>query len=400
MLKDRLRLFRVARGFSMDALAEATGGKVSKQAISKYENGKMKPGPSKIVSIARALDIKAARLLAEPQVYVEPIAYRKKSKLGVKEMSRVKSLMQLRMEVAMKIRAFGDCEMESNHILPRRLFSSVEEAEDAALEIRSSWGLGKDPIPNVLDALEQNGITVLFLEGDKGKNFDGLSAWVKNEEDEAIGAVIAVRTGISGARQRMNLAHELGHLVQLPQSSCDEEKLAFRFAGAFLAPKPLVLSDWGKTQRSASLDELILLKKRYGMSLQAIARRLFDLELISRTTYTSLNIEINRAGYKTWEPLDDEMEPERSTLLPLHALRALRYGVISSEEYRLFVGDKEPAGIEPERAIPESPADRKAGKELGDGDIEVLNDFYSCEESRLWEETNVASTKTTHSKKR
>jgi hypothetical protein len=113
-----------------------------------------------------------------------------------------------------------------------------------------------------------------------------------------------------------------------------------------------------------------------------------------------LNIEINRAGYKTWEPLDDEMEPERSTLLPLHALRALRYGVISSEEYRLFVGDKEPAGIEPERAIPESPADRKAGKELGDGDIEVLNDFYSCEESRLWEETNVASTKTTHSKKR
>jgi hypothetical protein len=53
--------------------------------------------------------------------------------------------------------------------------------------------------------------------------------------------------------------------------------------------------------------------------------------------------------------------------------------VISREEYRLFVGDKEPAGIKPERAIPELSADRKAGKELGAGDIEVLNDFYSCE---------------------
>jgi len=198
----------------------------------------------------------------------------------------------------------------------------------------------------------------------------------------------------------MNLAHELGHLVQLPESTCDEEKLAFRFAGAFLAPKPLVLSDWGKTQRSASLDELILLKKRYGMSLQAIARRLFDLKLISRSTYTSLNIEINRAGYKTWEPLDDEMEPERSTLSPFHALRALRSGVISSEEYRLFVGDKELAGIKPERATRERSADKMAGKELGAGDIEVLNDFYNSEESRLWEETDVASTKTTHSKKR
>jgi len=35
-------------------------------------------------------------------------------------------------------------------------------------------------------------------------------------------------------------------------------------------------------ERSTGLDELVLLKKRYGMSLQAIARR--------------LNIEINRAG--------------------------------------------------------------------------------------------------------
>ena len=400
MLKDRLRLFRVAKGFSMDKLAEATDGKVSKQAISKYENGKMKPGPSKIVSIARALDIKAARLLAEPQVYVEPIAYRKKSKLGVKEMSRVKSLMQLRVEVAIKIRAFGDGEMGRDHILPGQFFSSVEEAEDAALEIRNSWDLGKDPIPNVLDTLEQNGITVLFLEGDKDKKFDGLSAWIKNEEDKTIGAVIAVRTGVSGARQRMNLAHELGHLVQLPESTCDEEKAAFRFAGAFLAPKALVLSDWGKTQRSASLDELILLKKRYGMSLQAIARRLLDLKLISRSTYTSLNIEINRAGYKTWEPLDDEMKPERSTLSTLHALRALRYGVISREEYRLFVGDKEPAGIKPERAIPDSAADKMAGKELDAGDIEVLNDCYGSEESRLWEETDVASTEKMRPKKR
>ena len=222
---------------------------------------------------------------------------------------------------------------------------------------------------------------------------------VRYKEDKAVGAVIAVRTGVSGARQRMNLAHELGHLVQLPESTCDEKKLAFRFAGAFHAPKALVLSDWGKTQRSASLDELILLKKRYGMSLQAIARRLFDLKLVLRSTYTSLNIEINKAGYKTWEPLDDEMKPERSALSPFHALRALRYGVISRKEYGLFVGDKEPAGIEPERAIPEPAADKIARKELDARDIEVLNDFYGSEESRLWEETDVASTEKMRPKK-
>ena len=43
MLGERLRRFRLARGMSLDNLEAAIDGFVSKQALSKYERGKMQP---------------------------------------------------------------------------------------------------------------------------------------------------------------------------------------------------------------------------------------------------------------------------------------------------------------------------------------------------------------------
>ncbi len=45
------------------------------------------------------------------------------------------------------------------------------------------------------------------------------------------------RTGCPGDRRRLNLAHELGHVVLRPAKKVDEETVAFRFAGGFLAPR-------------------------------------------------------------------------------------------------------------------------------------------------------------------
>ena len=384
MLGERLRLFRLSRGYSMDQLAEKTGGAVSKQALSKYENGKMKPSPSKLVLLARALGLKAARLLAEPRVQVELIAYRKKSRLKEKEKNRIKGLMQLRMEIAAKIRVFLDAEDGEGLGFTPTVISSAEEAEETAVDLRTAWGLGTGPIPNLLDTLEHHQVNVLFVEGDGQMQFDGLSAWVTNDAGQKAAAVIAVRNDTSWARQRMNLAHELGHLVQLPQDNLDEEKAAFRFAGAFLAPRSLVLSDFGKRQRPVRIEEMLLLKQRYGLSLQAIARRLCDLGLISGSAYREVCIELSCAGCRKKEPLDDETCPERSLVAELRAVRALKEGVISQEEYDLFVGAK--AG---ETKAPQVTGRKKASlKPLSPGETEKMNRFLEDDESREWEETD------------
>ena len=49
-------------------------------------------------------------------------------------------------------------------------------------------------------------------------------------------AAVVSRLGVPGDRQRLNLAHELGHLVLKIPPLADQEKLAFRFGAALLAP--------------------------------------------------------------------------------------------------------------------------------------------------------------------
>ncbi|MDO9508685.1 MAG: hypothetical protein Q7I97_04985, partial [Thermovirgaceae bacterium] len=168
----------------------------------------------------------------------------------------------------------------------------------------------------------------------------------------------------------------------------DEEKVAFRFAGAFLAPKPLVISDFGKRERLPDHEELLLLKKRYGLSMQAIIRRLYDLGLISGSTYTTANIQMNRAGFKKKEPLDDDIKPETSTLSRLRALRALRDGIIPEDEFYLFVGESDPGSVN--RVEIFSGFSGTPRRKLDSGDIDKLNVFFNSMESKEWEEMGIA----------
>ena len=64
--------------------------------------------------------------------------------------------------------------------------------------------------------------------------------WRVIAEGNALAAAIATRRGTSGDRHRLNVAHELGHLTLNPSEDVDEEKAAFRFGAAFLAPRRAV----------------------------------------------------------------------------------------------------------------------------------------------------------------
>ena len=55
MISERLKQIRLARGLSLDALVDAMGGVVTKQAVSKYETGKSQPTPKVVRALARAL---------------------------------------------------------------------------------------------------------------------------------------------------------------------------------------------------------------------------------------------------------------------------------------------------------------------------------------------------------
>ena len=351
VLASRLRQLRTARGLSLDALAAAMGRLVSKQALSKYERGQAMPTPRVLTALARGLGVKAMSLLTPAEVEIEIIAFRKSARLGRKECARVEGLAAAMLEKRVRLQELTG-EGDGSDIPVREVRASTLEAcEGAADGLRERWALGRDPLANVTEVLEEHHVHVLELDADA--HFDGLAAVARRPNRKVAGAAVVSKRGVPGERQRLNLAHELGHLVLDLPDSVDGEKAAFRFAGAFLAPAGALRRDVGSRRTTVSLSELLLLKQRYAISLQALVYRLRDLGVINDSHAAGMWADIKARGWKLHEP--DELAPERPSWMRRAALRALAEGLLSAEEASDLLGTagaaQTQAGMEHRRAF-------------------------------------------------
>ena len=359
MNAKRLKQLRLARGLSLDALAAEMGGIITKQALSKYELGKAAPSPVVLNKLAAALGIKAAYLWSEPSFSVRFIAYRKGSGLLKGEQKRVESVVFQSLEDRMRLQ---DLTGESNGaLLPIRKLNvrKIADAELAAERMRESWRIGQAPIANVTDMLEDHLVHVLEVEANE--KFDGISAVVLNGEDNIKAAVVVSRPAIAGERQRLNLAHELGHLVLNISKETDEEKAAFRFAAAFLAPAESLYKEVGNKRVFIQPEELLILKQRYGISMQALLYRLHDLGVITDSYYKKWCMDINRLRWRKQEPC--ELPSERPQWLRRSVLRALGEGFLTREEAEKMLGEqlkaKEPLSLIERRSFMKLPLEER-----------------------------------------
>lgn len=332
-LGARLRQYRTARGYTLDELVECMDGLVSKQALSKYEHGRATPRPTVLIALAKALDVNAAHLMSEPRYHFEPAAYRALASLPKKEQETIESAVELELERRLIL-------MDKLGIVPEYPFGEsldvthdVREAERAAEELRYAWNLGGAPIASVVDTLESKGVHLIDV--DTERKFDGLAVIATDETGERIACGIAARLELSRARQRMSLAHELGHLSMRVADGLDDEAAASRFAGAFLYPAEAVRNDFGVRRNRVTVDELLAAKKRWGMSVQGVLRRLRDLQVIDETSYKWWCMFVSRAGWRTEEP--GEEPREYSTWVETHAHRAAAEGLIAREALAEYI---------------------------------------------------------------
>lgn len=310
MLGERLRRFRLARGMSLGDLETAIDRLVSSQTLSKYERGKLQPTAATLNQIASALGVKSAQLWGEPPCYVEWIAFRKRARLGKREQERIQSFVAEEFEKRVQLQE-QICEADTLEIpLLNAAICNLDDAEEAAISLRDTLNLGIDPIANLIGVLEDHYIHI--IEVDANEAFDGISALARGNDDKPLAAAIATRSGVPGGRQRLNIAHEFGHLILKSCEDVDEEKAAFRFGAAFLAPAEQLRRDVGEKRSSIQMMELLYLKRRYGISVQAVLFRLRDLGIITNAYYKRWCININRAGWKKREPIEIPAEkPER-----------------------------------------------------------------------------------------
>jgi transcriptional regulator with XRE-family HTH domain len=335
MLNHRLKQLRLARGLSLDELAAELGGIVTKQALSKYELGTARPSPTVLNKLAAALHIKAAELLSEPSVKVEFIAYRRKSALPKREQEKVQSLVTRTLEERLRLQSLTE-QAEGVSIPVNRLeVKKLEDVEGAAAKLRDLWRLGTDPISSLVGVLENHWIQVIEIDADD--RFDGISA-VASKNGEITGAAVVTKRGVPGERQRYNLAHELGHIVLKVAEGVDTEKAAHRFGAALLAPADSLRREVGRHRTGIQAEELLLLKRRYGLSIQALLYRLRDLGIITESHYKQWCMNINRLKWRRNEP--QPLPPEQPQWLRQQVLRLLTEGVITQEDAEAALGEK------------------------------------------------------------
>lgn len=355
MIGKRLKQLRLVNSLSLDGLAAQLGGFVTKQALSKYEKEKARPSPIVLNKLASVLGVKAASFWTEPIISCSFIAYRKGSGLTKHEQARVEALVCRLLEERIGLRDMLHEPVKAT--LPVKGFhvKAVGDTEAFAKELRNVWGAGLEPIASMTGTLEDHSVFVAEIEANE--RFEGVSAVAYDAEQNLSAAAVASRRSLAGERQRLNLAHELAHLVLDVPEPINEEKAAFRFAGAFLAPDETLYREVGKKRAFIQAAELLLLKQRFGMSLQALIYRLHDLGIISASQYRQWFMDINRLHWKKQEP--SPLPPEQPMWLRKSVLRAVAEGLLTEEDGMKMLGEsmkmKEPVSLVERRAFMKLP---------------------------------------------
>lgn len=313
---SRIRLQRERKGWTGKKLAQRVG--VSPSAISQIERGVSTPGLDTIVDLGAKLDVPIGFFLereSNTRIGLDRCHFR--SKRGVAQYRRRQSIADASLLIQLattlvkeygiefpeeKISGFADQVQEVDKDTP------VEKMEELAMGLRDHWGLGRGPIPDLVSLLESKGVFVFPLPDSDYEDVDAFSVWHEGRPVTLLGHEKAA------SRDRLDATHEVCHLSLHSDAERDLkviEDQAFRFGGAFLAPRESFLpecpSRWNRTA-------FLRLKERWRMSMQALVRRAYDLGKLSESSYRNANIELRKRLAENGEE-EGEWEPERPSMI-------------------------------------------------------------------------------------
>lgn len=330
---ERIKSARINAGLTQEALGRKLG--VTKMAISKYENGTIAPNSTVLIALAKALEVRPAYFFRASTIRLTKPVYRARKALSQKDETHILGKTSDWLERYLLVEQITGSEKPLDLPDPESCrASSIDEIEDVVVRVREAWNLGLNPIENLMDVLEQHGIKVGVVQGPV--KFDALTMKYNNEHP-----LIIVNKAFPGDRRRLNLAHELGHLLLNLDEGIDEEAAAFRFAGAFLFPRQVAIAELGPKRRMLDLRELYVLKHKYGISMGALIYRARNLGIISEAAADRHWVEMRSHGWHVKEP-GRPVKPEIPTQFELLLLRALTENKISQSRFNELKGDESP----------------------------------------------------------
>lgn len=316
---------RILHGYTRKQLAQMLN--VTEQAVWQYENGYMSPKMEIVNELKRVFNVRSKYFYTEDllaqsnkhSINHNFIAYRAtalnsipKTLTEAKHIEYINAFLRL-CEEKLHFPHNGIVTLREKiiELMNDDSFSRDENIKRAAQHARDYLELNKVGNGNLLFMLEKKG--AFILEKAIGEKIDAYSVWSENNKPY----IILGNLKKSAVRRNFDLAHELGHLLmhyKVEFSSLDKkshkeyENEANKFAGIFLLPEEDLKNDFINLPKSSNPDSYIDLKRKWLVSIQAIAYRAYSLELINYQQYRYFHMMINQKGYKTIEPLDTEIK--------------------------------------------------------------------------------------------
>ena len=332
---ERLRLARESAKLTQAEAAAAVN--IARTTLVAIEQGRRVIRPAELQQLAKVCGTNANSLLRREAVHVELVPrFRKLTGAASDAMQSASKLLSDMARAEVELENLLGIQRSSNYpperpILPGNV---AAQAEHDALELRQRIGLGLQPIQDVTTLLElEMGVRVYVRNLDP--KISGLFAY-----EEKLGACMLLNANHSRDRRNQTAIHELAHLVSTrrepdilfdnsPEQS-REERYANGFARAFLTPSRAVVQKLREVTAGAShltRRHVIILAHTFGVSREALVRRLEELEQTKPGTWDWFQANGRITDQQAREVLGDAVSPDhektdanRPTTLRLHNL--------------------------------------------------------------------------------
>ena len=322
----RLKIARQATMITKKELAHKVG--VSPAAMSQYESGNSSPSAKVTAALALALGVPVGFLAKDrslTQASSTAAHFRSLRATTQRQRDRAFAHAVVAWDLANVLQRyvrFPDLSLPTNWGIDSN--EPLHVVENIARRTRDYFDLGLGPLSNVVRVLESRGIVCTRLHADTSRvhafscSFPGRPVVVLSEE----------RTHL--ALSRFDAAHELGHLIlhldEEPGSHAVERQ-ANAFAAEFIAPSSQI-SDLlpRRVPRPAEWNDLLELKRTWGISLQALLFRARSLGMLPEHSYRRVMTIISSNGWRMREP-GDIGNAERPVLLKRAIDLAMQHGV-------------------------------------------------------------------------
>ena len=338
-LPARLKKAREQMGLTQEAFARSLS--VSSEFISLLEAGKRAPSLETLSRIAASVHRDPSFFLSEKEpaftVLFRAASLDNQARAELDYFQRyVEDYLRLEEATGRRLEEAPLC---TGHLSPERL----------ATEERRRLGLGDEPIRDIFVLFERNGLRILRRVMPPEVQISGV--FVHLEAQAASFALI--NASQTPCRQVFTAAHEYCHYLKhrhdgplihhqgifygelqtgvRRQKLAAKEQFAQKFAACFLMPPDKVRDGVAKESgsRRLSYDDVLLAKRYFGVSAQAMLRTLRDLNLLSATQF---------ANFAALDPVSREHEvfgASEQECGPAGAIKTSS-AVIVSDRYRLL----------------------------------------------------------------